>query len=250
MADESLVRSSYRHRMTEPVERKDAGVEPQPRGLQPSGVGSVAGVPQQPAVPAGFPTSVTPEFAASMLSALEAARSGGPGLAPAAPARSRSSMRFWGLGIIAIGLVGLLVRGYLQQRQHGGALTIWQVIWLTLPIVAAAAFVAYRFAAGRGLGVSHLLGLLVGTAGTSYLTGISSGQLVSSSLFKFDPSCLLQNTCATTLATNDPASYVLKVVSNYWHVYGTAGFVSAAVVGAVIGLGLGLIGRRRPASSR
>ena len=91
---------------------------------------------------------------------------------------------------------------------------------------------------------------MVGTAGTSYLTGISSGQLVSSSLFKFDPSCLLQNTCATTLATANPASYVLKVVNNYWHVYGTAGFVSAAVVGGVIGLGLGLIGRRRRGLSR
>ena len=171
---------------------------------------------------------------------------------PGSPRRfsSRSRAWIWGLGILAVGLVGLLVRGYVQQRQHGGALTIWQVIWLTLPIVAAAAFVAYRFAAGQGLGVSHLLGLVVGTAGTSYLTGISSGQLVSSSLFKFDPSCLLQNTCATTLATANPASYVLKVVNNYWQVYGTAGFVSAAVVGAVIGLGLGLIRRRRPGLAR
>jgi hypothetical protein len=142
------------------------------------------------------------------------------------------------------------VRGYVQQREHGGALTIWQVIWVTLPIVGAAAFVAYRFAAGHGLGLSHLLGLVVGTAGTSYLTGISSGQLTSSSLFKFDPSCLLQNTCATTLATDNPASYVLKVVNNYWHLYGMAGFVSAAVVGAVIGLGLGLMGRRRPGYAR
>ena len=210
----------------------------------------VAGAPQQPAVPAGFPTAIPPEYAARMLSALEAAGGATPGLAPQVQARSRSAARIWGLAILAVGLIGLLVRGYLQQRQHGGALTIWQVIWLTLPIVAAAAFVAYRFAAGRGLGVSHLLGLLVGTAGTSYLTGISSGQLVSSSLFKFDPSCLLQNTCATTLATSNPATYVLNVVKNYWQVYGTAGFVSAAVVGAVIGLGLGLIGRRRAGAMR
>jgi hypothetical protein len=238
MADEDLVRPSYVHRVTEPIERRDAGSDALP----------VAGVPQQPGLPAGFPTAVPPGYAANMVSALEAAGVAIPG--PTRAVQSRSRTWIWGLGILAVGLGGLLVRGYVEQRQHVGALTIWQVIWLTLPIVAAAAFVAYRFAAGRGLGFSHLLGLVVGTAGTSYLTGISSGQLVSSSLFKFDPSCLLQNTCATTLATANPASYVLKVVNNYWHVYGTAGFVSAAVVGAVIGLGLGLIGRRRPGLSR
>jgi hypothetical protein len=233
MGDEDLVQASYLQPVTDPFEHKDTG--------------SDTPAPQQ--VP-GFPTTVTPEYAASMLSALQAAGVAVPGATPAAQARTRSRAWIWGLAILAVGLVALFVRGYLQQRQHGGALTIWQVIWLTLPIVAAVAFVAYRFAAGRGLGVSHLLGLVVGTAGTSYLTGISSGQLVSSSLFKFDPSCLLQNTCATTLATDNPASYVLKVVNNYWHVYGTAGFVSAAIVGAVIGLGLGLIGRRRPALAR
>ena len=238
MADEDLVRPSYVHRVTEPIERRDAGSDALP----------VAGVPQQPGLPAGFPTAVPAGYAANMVSALEAAGVAMPG--PTRAVQSRSRTWIWGLGILAVGLGGLLVRGYVEQRQHVGALTIWQVIWLTLPIVAAAAFVAYRFAAGRGLGFSHLLGLVVGTAGTSYLTGISSGQLVSSSLFKFDPSCLLQNTCATTLATANPASYVLKVVNNYWQVYGTAGFVSAAVVGAVIGLGLGLIGRRRPGLSR
>ena len=238
MADEDLARPSYVHRVTEPIERRDAGSDALP----------VAGVPQQPGFPAGFPTAVPAGYAANMVSALEAAGVAIPG--PTRAVQSRSRTWILGLGILAVGLGGLLVRGYVEQRQHVGALTIWQVIWLTLPIVAAAAFVAYRFAAGRGLGFSHLLGLVVGTAGTSYLTGISSGQLVSSSLFKFDPSCLLQNTCATTLATANPASYVLKVVNNYWQVYGTAGFVSAAVVGAVIGLGLGLIGRRRPGLGR
>lgn len=187
---------------------------------------------------------------ANILSALEAAGVTVPALAPAARPRAWSAIRTSGLVILAVGLVALLVRGYLQQRQHGGALTIWQVIWLTIPIVAAAAFLVYQLAAGRGFRVGHLAGLVVGTAGTSYLTAISSGQLVSQSLFRFDPSCLLQNACAKTLDTANPASYVLKVVNNYWHVYGGPGFVSAAIVGAVIGLGLGLLGRRQPALGR
>ncbi len=177
-----------------------------------------------------------------MLSELAAA--GVPMPATAQP-RSRSQARLWGLGVLVVGVVALFVRGFIQQRQHGGALTIWQVIWLTLPIVAAAAFLAYRFASGRGLAIGHVVGLVVGTAGTSYLTAISSGHLVSNSLFQFDASCLLQNTCTAALSTANPSSYVLKVVNNYWHVYGTTGFVSAAVVGAVIGVGLGLLMRRR-----
>ena len=191
------------------------------------------------------------EYQANILSALEAAGVAVPGVSPAAiRTRRRPTLRIWGLIILVVGLAALLVRGYIQHRQHAGPLTIWQVIWLTIPIVAAAAFIVYQVAAGRGFRLGHLLGLVVGTAGTSYLTAISSGQFVSRSLFQFDPSCMLQNTCAKTLSTANPASYVLKVVNNYWHVYGGAGFISAAVVGAVIGLGLGLLGRRQSGLTR
>jgi hypothetical protein len=184
------------------------------------------------------------QAAASILPALEAAGIPTAGLGPP-QRRWRSTTRLWGLVVLALGLVAVLVRGYIQQRQHGAGLTIWQVIWLTLPIVAAAAYLAYRLVSGRGLAIGQLAGLLVGTAGTSYLTGISSGQHVSDSLFRFDPTCLLQNTCTSPLTTADPTSYLTKVVNNYWHVYGTAGFISAALVGAVVGLGLGMLGRRR-----
>jgi hypothetical protein len=212
--------------------------------------------PAQPTYQAPAPPTYTPAPAAApaqpnaaeLLAALAAAGVKVPAeAAEKAPRRTRSTLRIVGLVILVIGLGGLLARAYLWQHQHPTKLTIWQVMWVTLPIVGAVAFVAYRLAAGRSLNLLHLVGLLVGTAGTSYLTGISSGHLVSNSLFQFDPSCLLQNTCGQMLAKNNPLSYVGKVAGNYWHLYGGPGFISAAAVGAVIGIGVGLLLRRRPA---
>jgi hypothetical protein len=201
----------------------------------------------EPAPPAASTPEFSQETMAAMLSQLRAAGVEVPG-AKQAQRRSRSTLKFIGLGILVVGLVALYVRGYMQQHDHFAKLTIWQVIWLTAPIAAAGAFVAYQYAAGRGFQLGHLVGLVVGTAGTSYLTAISSGKQVSNSLFQFDPNCLMQAACSTAspLSTANPASYVLKVVNNYWHVYGATGFVSAAVIGAVIGLGLGLASRRTP----
>jgi hypothetical protein len=200
-----------------------------------------------PASSAGTPAEFSEETMAAMLSRLKAAGVEIPG-ASQERRRSRSVLKYIGFGILIVGLVALYVRGYLQQHDHFQKLTIWQVIWLTAPIAGAGAFVAYQYAAGRGFQVGHLVGLVVGTAGTSYLTAISSGHQVSNSLFQFDPNCLMQAACSTAspLSTANPASYVLKVVNNYWHVYGATGFASAAIIGAVIGLGLGLASRRTP----
>ena len=74
-----------------------------------AGVGMpVAGVPQQPAVPAGFPTAVPPGYAANMVSALEAAGVAVPGLTRAGQPRSRTWI--WGLGILMkVGMTALFM---------------------------------------------------------------------------------------------------------------------------------------------
>jgi hypothetical protein len=219
--------------MTQPPGHEDTGAD------VPAAATEVP-APAQPAAPLNM---------AAMLSELRQAGVEVPGLPQAQP-RPRPTLRIIGLVVFVLGLAALYVRGYLQQHQHFATLSIWQVIWLTLPVAAAAAFVVYQYAAGRGFAIGHLIGLVVGTAGTSYLTAISSGQQVSSSLFHFDPNCLLQNVCNSQLPTANPTTYVLKVVNNYWHVYGTSGFVSAAIIGGVIGLGLGLLNRRSAAAGR
>jgi len=234
-ADDALGRTSYLATMTLPPGPGNPGAEiPEAAPETSSAIPSQTGTPQ-----------ISEATMAAMLSRLQAAGVDVPG---APKPQKRPILRYIGLGLLVVGLVALYVRGYLEQHNHFEKLSIWQVIWLTAPIAAAGAFVAYRYASGRGFQIGHLIGLVVGTAGTSYLTAISSGKQVSNSLFQFDPHCLMQAACSTNspLSTANPASYVLKVVNNYWHVYGATGFVSAAVIGAVVGLGLGLMSRRTP----
>jgi hypothetical protein len=165
-----------------------------------------------------------------------------PDLSRLQPAPRPSSARvWWGAGLLLVGLAGLAVRAMLLHHN----LDYWRYVWLTLPVAAAGAYLAYRLAQGRGFGVSHLSGLVVGTLGTSYLTGLTGGSAISSSLFGgMNVQCMLQQAanCATPApATESPLQAGQRILTNYWDLYGPTGIVSAVLVGAVVGVGFGLL---------
>jgi hypothetical protein len=167
--------------------------------------------------------------------------------APAQSGKSGSVRVLVGAGLMVVGLIGLYVRAVVLHHN----LEFWKYVWLTLPVAIGGAWLGYRLGIGRGLSLGHASGLIISMLGTSYLTGLSSGSLISGSLFGangVDMTCLLQqqSNCAASAPaqTESPLQQVQRIASNYWHLYGAAGIISAAIVGIVLGIGLALVANR------
>jgi hypothetical protein len=167
--------------------------------------------------------------------------------APAQSGKSGMVRVLVGVGLLVVGLIGLYVRAVVLRHN----LEFWKYVWLTLPVVIGGGWLGYRLGIGRGLSLGHASGLIISLLGTSYLTGLSSGSLISGSLFGangVDMTCLLQQqtNCAASAPaqTESPLHQVQRIASNYWHLYGPAGIISAAVVGLVLGIGLALVANR------
>jgi len=184
------------------------------------------------------------------VSALIRERLADPGAGQKAP-KSGATRLIVGAVILVLGVVGLLVRAMLLHKN----IELWHYAWLTLPIAFGAGYLGYRLALGRGLGVGHLSGILVSTLGTSYLTGLTSGSTISSSLFgSMNINCLLQQSSAqgqadcASAAQAQPAETpwhaAQRIAENYWHLYGPVGIISAAVLGLIAGIGLAMVGHR------
>jgi hypothetical protein len=162
------------------------------------------------------------------------------------PARLKKVSRAWGLLLVALSILTLGLRGYLLQRLHDGVLTVWQVTWLILPLVAATMIVVYRWRTRLATSFVGLIGIVLGTLVSSVLTGISSGERVADSLFHYDADCLLHNTCTATASSDNPLSLTLRVIASYLQIYGTTGFLSAIAVGGFIGYAFAvLVGKDR-----
>jgi hypothetical protein len=165
-----------------------------------------------------------------------------------APAGTSGTVRVLvGAGLMVVGLIGLYIRAVVLHDN----LEFWKYVWLTLPVAVGGGWLGYRLGIGRGLSLGHASGLIISTLGTSYLTGLSSGSLISGSLFGangVDMTCLLkqQTNCAASAPaqTESPLQHVQRIASNYWHLYGPAGIISAAVLGIVLGIGLALVANR------
>jgi hypothetical protein len=154
--------------------------------------------------------------------------------------RRGSGRLLWGVGLLVVGLAGMTVRAAVLHDN----LDFWRYVWLTLPVAGAGAFLGFRLTQGRGLGIGQLSGLVIGTLGTSYLTGLTGGANVSDSLFGgADINCVLQQgtDCAAAAATESPWQAAQRIATNYWELYGPAGIVSAVVAGAVVGIGFALV---------
>jgi len=158
------------------------------------------------------------------------------------PARLKQVSRAWGLLLVALGIITLGLRGYLLQRLHDGVLSVGQIVWLTLPLVAATTILVYRWRARQPTSFAGFVGIVVGTLVASVLTGISSGQRVADSLFHYDANCLLHNTCTDASDTGNPVSLVLRIFGSYLQIYGTTGVLSAIAVGAFLGYAFAVLG--------
>lgn len=153
---------------------------------------------------------------------------------PALPTRLKQVSRAWGLLLVALSIITLGLRGYLLQRLHDGVLTVWQVIWLTLPLVAATTILVYRWRTRQPTSFAGFVGVVLGTLAASVLTGISSGQRVADSLFHYDANCLLHDTC-TDASNTGTVSLLVRVFSSYLQIYGATGVLSAIAVGTFMG---------------
>lgn len=161
-----------------------------------------------------------------------------PGQAPL-PARLKQVRRAWGLLLLALSILTLGLRGYLLQQLHDGFLTVWQITWLTLPLVAAIAILVYRWRTRQPTTLMGVFGIILGTLVASWLTGLSSGQRVADSLFHYDASCALRNSCETP--SGNPISLTLRIIGSYYEVFGSTGFLSAIAVGAFLGYALAVL---------
>jgi hypothetical protein len=155
-------------------------------------------------------------------------------------ARARQVSKAWGLLLVALSVLTLGLRGYLLERVHDGFLTVWQITWLALPLVAATTIVVYRWRARRPTSFAGFIGIVLGTLAASWLTGISSGERVVELLFHFDASCVLSGSCPTPSGDN-PISLIFKVIRSYLEIYGPTGFVSALAVGGFMGYALAVL---------
>jgi hypothetical protein len=153
---------------------------------------------------------------------------------PPLPAQLKRVSRAWGLLLVVLSVLTLGLRGYLLQRLHDGVLTVWQVIWLTLPLVAATTILVYRWRTRQSTSVGGFIGIVLGTLAASALTGLSSGNRVAAALFQYDADCVLHDTCTTSPGDN-PAALTLRVIGSYMKIYGMSGFLSAVAVGAFMG---------------
>jgi hypothetical protein len=170
------------------------------------------------------------------------------------PARRRGPLRLLiGLGVLVVGLIALAVRAFVLHDN----LEFWNYAWLTAPVAAAGGYLGYRLALGRGLGLGHISGLVVGTLGTSYLTGLTGGQGIGTSMFGgADITCLIQNTCTpdtlpvAASAPTNPLESATRIAQNYWQLYGPVGIISAVAAGLVVGIGFALVVNRNAARSR
>jgi hypothetical protein len=141
--------------------------------------------------------------------------------------------------LLALGVITLGVRGYILQHLRDGVLSVWQVTWLTLPLVVATAILVYRWRARQPTSLAGFIGIVLATLFASYLTGLSSGQRVAESLFHVDAHCLLATTCDSQVPSN-PLYLVARTLGVYWQIYGSTGFLSAVAIGAFLGYALAL----------
>jgi hypothetical protein len=165
---------------------------------------------------------------------------GGPQAATSG--RSGTVRLMVGAGLLAVGVIALLIRAAVLHHNLG----FWQYVWLTAPVALGASWLGYRLGIGRGLSLGHASGLIISTVGTSYLTGISSGSGISHGLFNVDINCILkqQASCAAPAASESPLQSAQRIATNYWDLYGPTGIISAIAVGVVIGVGLAMVANR------
>jgi hypothetical protein len=126
------------------------------------------------------------------------------------------------------------------QSHFQDEFTFLQFFWLTLPLAAAVAILAYRVFAKLEISLAMIVGTVFGTLAVSVLTGVSSGSRVASAIFK------PQNTDGT------PVLFV-KILWEYVKIYSLIGVAQAIFCGVVFGYGvyrLGRVKRRIPMQPR
>ncbi len=154
--------------------------------------------------------------------------------------RTKKVHEAWGRMFLIFGILVVGVGGFIQEKVQE-VLTFWQVIWLTLPLTAAVAILAYRVFAKQAITLSVFIGTVIGTLVASIVTGLSSGNQVAAALFHADYNldCLSTDSCTTSdPASGGPIGLVFRIFGAYLHVYGGIGVIKALVAGVFIAYGI------------
>jgi hypothetical protein len=148
--------------------------------------------------------------------------------------------RAWGLLLLALSLISLGVRGYLLKQLEDTVLTVWQVLWLTLPMTAAVAIFAYMAFTKKKFSFATVVATIIGTLVASWLIGLTGGEQVAQELWHVDSACAARGSCETI--SGGAPGLALRIVGAYFQVYGAVGFFSAVAVGVFLGYALAVLG--------
>lgn len=159
-------------------------------------------------------------------------------------ARVSRIRRAWGLLLLALALLSLGLRGYLLKQVQDTVLTVWQILWLTVPLTAAVAILAYLAFARKAISVLTVVGVVVGTLVASLFVGLSSGGRVADELFPSDAGCALRQTCGQQTGGDSAPELAIRIIGAYLKVYGVTGFLSAIAVGTFLGYAFSVLSGR------
>jgi hypothetical protein len=163
---------------------------------------------------------------------------GGTESGDAIPGRVKRIVRASGWTWVAFGLLTSGVGGYLEANYLQPVLSVWQIIWLTLPLSVSVAVFSNRIWARRPLGLLGVCGLVIVTFVASLFAGLSSGGRVAEYLFPpvYRFGCLSDG-CRTGDLGGGAVEPAARILWAYLQVYGVGNVLRSIVVGTMIGYG-------------
>jgi len=140
-------------------------------------------------------------------------------------ARWKKLRQYWGLLIVLLGVLASGVNGYLlKQIAASSVMTVWQTMYVTLPLTVGVAIIVYLWVADVTTNLGTYGVVLIGTAFATTLLGLPGGNL-------------------TPMEADNSGwwSTLIGLMSAYWNAYGAGGFLSAVAVGWFLGWGTHLM---------
>jgi hypothetical protein len=158
----------------------------------------------------------------------------------AVPERVKRIVRASGWTWVVLGLLTSGISGYLEANYLQPLLSVWQIIWLTLPLSVSVAVFSNRIWARRPLGLPGVCGLVIVTFVASLFAGLSSGSRVADYLFppEYRFGCLSDGCRTYDLGGGGVVGSAARILWAYLQVYGVGNVLRSIVAGTMVGYGV------------